>query len=141
MAIKWPKNPKNQQRLPHSSKIQSLTHIHDRSLYTDTSNTYTWPLTFMFLYRLFNKYWRGRINSMRPNLLVKWCDHASCRCFPHTSKMPTFTHNRANNVVILCRYLCWWTSVPREYHPSSSKCFGTDIVYYNVIIIKTTPSS
>jgi len=29
----------------------------------------------------------------------------------------------------LGRYLCWWTINPRGYHPPSSQCFGTDVVY------------
>ena len=48
----------------------------------------------------------------------------------------------------LGRYLCWRTIIPRGYHPPSSQCFGTDMVYYmyfywnlhftnNAIIIKT----
>jgi hypothetical protein len=29
----------------------------------------------------------------------------------------------------LGRYFCWWTISPRVYHPPSSQCFGTDMVY------------
>jgi len=29
----------------------------------------------------------------------------------------------------LGRYLCWWTISPRGYHPPSSQCVGTDMVY------------
>ena len=29
----------------------------------------------------------------------------------------------------LHRYLCRWTINPRWYHPHSSHCFGTDMVY------------
>ena len=29
----------------------------------------------------------------------------------------------------LDQYLCWWTIIPREYHPPSSQCFGTAMVY------------
>ena len=29
----------------------------------------------------------------------------------------------------LGRYLCWWTIIPWGYHPPSSQCFGTDMVY------------
>jgi len=28
----------------------------------------------------------------------------------------------------LGRYLCWWTINSRGYYPTSSQCFGTDIV-------------
>ena len=27
------------------------------------------------------------------------------------------------------RYICWWTINPRGYHPPSSQCFGTGMVY------------
>ena len=43
----------------------------------------------------------------------------------------------------LGRYFCWWTIIPRRYHPPSSRCFGTDMllskfkVPIHVIIIKT----
>ena len=43
----------------------------------------------------------------------------------------------------LGRYICWWTIIPRMYHPPSSRCFGTDMllskfkVPIHVIIIKT----
>jgi len=29
----------------------------------------------------------------------------------------------------LDRYHCWWTISPRGYHPPSSQCFGSDMVY------------
>jgi len=29
----------------------------------------------------------------------------------------------------LIQYLCWWTISPRGYHPHSSRCFGTAMVY------------
>jgi len=29
----------------------------------------------------------------------------------------------------LARYFCWWTISPRGYHPPSSRCFGTVMVY------------
>ena len=32
-------------------------------------------------------------------------------------------------LISLCRYLCWWTISPRGYHPPSSLCLGTDMVY------------
>jgi len=27
------------------------------------------------------------------------------------------------------RYFCWWTVSPREYHPPSSQCCGTCMLY------------
>jgi hypothetical protein len=33
----------------------------------------------------------------------------------------------------------WWTTFgPRGYHPPSSQCFGTDMVYYIYLLLKLT---
>ena len=34
----------------------------------------------------------------------------------------------------LGRYLCWWTISHRGYYPPSSQCFGTDMVYYYMLL-------
>ena len=41
----------------------------------------------------------------------------------------------------LCVYLCWWTIIPRGYHPTGSQYLGTNMVYWiylclRLIIIK-----
>jgi len=33
----------------------------------------------------------------------------------------------------LGRYLCWWTISPQGYHPPSSQCFGTDMIFIRYI--------
>ena len=38
----------------------------------------------------------------------------------------------------LDQYLCWWTIIPREYHPPSSQCFGTAMVYQIYLLLKST---
>ena len=32
-------------------------------------------------------------------------------------------------LLVLGRYLYWWVISLRKYHPTSSQCFGTDMVY------------
>jgi hypothetical protein len=32
-------------------------------------------------------------------------------------------------ITSLGQYLCWWAISPRWYHPNTSQCVGTDVVY------------
>ena len=36
------------------------------------------------------------------------------------------------------KYLCWWTISPEWYHPPSSQCFSTKIVYQIYLLLKFT---
>jgi len=42
--------------------------------------------------------------------------------------LPSFKYIRYL-LLLLGRYLCWWSISPRGYHAPSSRCFGTDMVY------------
>jgi len=41
-------------------------------------------------------------------------------------------------LLLLGRYLCWWTISPRGYHPPSNQCFGTHMIYLIHMLLKFT---
>ena len=67
-----------------------------------------------------------------------YSSNASCplNCITITESIPLLVDyeplsvSSAQSVLIsLSRYLCWWTISSQGYHPSSSQCFETYMVY------------
>ena len=63
-----------------------------------------------------------------------YSSNASCplNCITLSELIPLLVDcvSSAQSVLIsLSRYLCWWTISSQGYHPSSSQCFVTYMVY------------
>jgi len=48
---------------------------------------------------------------------------------PGSKQLATALSEKMCFLIPLGRYICWWSSSPWGYHPPSSQCFGTDMVY------------